>query len=488
VGLTGNLRDFTFLDRLGHTVKGSDVPYGEASGTTQPVGYAADPADAITYVEAHDNETLFDALQYKLPRDTPMADRVRMNTIALSTTAFGQSPSFWHAGTDLLRSKSLDHNSYNSGDWFNRIDWAGQESTWGSGLPPAPDNSGRWDVMRPLLADPALEPGPAAMAAASAQAADLLRIRASTPLFHLGDARLIGERVSFPGSGPGQTPGVITMAIEDRSGTDVDPQLDGLVVIFNASDEATRQTVAGLAGRRFALHPVQLAGADAVVRQSAYDAATGAFDVPARTVAVFVEPSLRAGVSGGPVPAGARRGRCVNLHAGTSASERLTGTAFGDTIVGYAGDDVIDGLGGRDCLSGKAGDDRVRGGADGDTVDGQSGRDRVAGGRGRDTVRGGAGGDRASGGRRADLLQGEAGPDRLRGGPGRDLLTGGLGRDDVDGGPGRDAIESGAGADRISARDGARDSIDCGRGVDTVLSRDPIDKLTSCERTGTSAR
>ena len=44
-------------------------------------------------------------------------------------------PSFWHAGTELLRSKSLDRNSYNSGDWFNRIDWTGQESTFGSGLP-----------------------------------------------------------------------------------------------------------------------------------------------------------------------------------------------------------------------------------------------------------------------------------------------------------------------------------------------------------------
>ena len=67
-----------------------------------------------------------------------MADRVRMNTIALATTALAQSPSFWHAGNDLLRSKSLDRNSYDSGDWFNRIDWSGRESTFGSGLPPSP--------------------------------------------------------------------------------------------------------------------------------------------------------------------------------------------------------------------------------------------------------------------------------------------------------------------------------------------------------------
>ena len=41
-----------------------------------------------------------------------MADRVRMNTIALATTALAQSPSFWHAGNDLLRSKSLDRNTF----------------------------------------------------------------------------------------------------------------------------------------------------------------------------------------------------------------------------------------------------------------------------------------------------------------------------------------------------------------------------------------
>ena len=135
LGLAANLRDYTFVDAAGATVKGSEVDYNG-----QPAGYAGDPGETITYVDAHDNETLFDALQFKLPRGTSMADRIRMNTIALATTALAQSPSFWHAGTDLLRSKSLDRNSYNSGDWFNRIDWSARESTFGSGLPPATDN------------------------------------------------------------------------------------------------------------------------------------------------------------------------------------------------------------------------------------------------------------------------------------------------------------------------------------------------------------
>jgi pullulanase-type alpha-1,6-glucosidase len=283
LGLAGNLRDYAFVDREGRTVTGSQVDYNG-----QPAGYAADPSETITYVDAHDNETLFDVLQYKLPQSTAMADRVRMNTIALATTALGQSPSFWHAGTDLLRSKSLDRNSYNSGDWFNRIDWSGRESTWGSGLPPREDNEAKWPFMRPLLADPALEPRAVHIRRSRARARELLRIRFSSRLFRLGSAELIQQRVTFPTGGPMQTPGVIVMAIADRAGRDVDRRSEGIVVVFNASDDATTQTVPSLARRRYALHRVQARSGDPVVRRSSYARASGSFSVPARTVAVFV--------------------------------------------------------------------------------------------------------------------------------------------------------------------------------------------------------
>ena len=217
-----------------------------------------------------------------------MADRVRMNTIALATTALAQSPSFWHAGTDLLQSKSLDRNSYNSGDWFNRIDWSGRESTWGSGLPPREDNEAKWPFMRPLLADPALEPRAAHMRRARARARELLRMRFSSPLFRLGSAELIQQRVTFPTGGPDQTPGVIVMAIDDRAGRNLDRRWDGAVVVFNATGDPTTQIVSSLARRRYALHPVQARGGDPVVRRSSYERASGAFTVPGRTVAVFV--------------------------------------------------------------------------------------------------------------------------------------------------------------------------------------------------------
>jgi pullulanase-type alpha-1,6-glucosidase len=286
LGLAGNLRSFAFRsNESGDVQRGDQLKYGDA-----PAGYADQPDEVISYVDAHDNETLFDSLTYKLPQATTMADRVRMNTVSLATTALSQTPSFWHAGADLLRSKSLDRNSYDSGDWFNTLDWTGKDNGFGHGLPLKGDNGGKWSYMKPLLGNPALKPSASDVQGASAQAQDLLRLRFSSPLFRLGTADAINAKVSFPASGTADAhQGVIAMRVDDTKGTDADPALKGLVVVFNASAEPVNQKVPGLAGAALALSPVQANGSDPVVRTSAWDAAGGSATVPARTVAVFVQ-------------------------------------------------------------------------------------------------------------------------------------------------------------------------------------------------------
>lgn len=288
LGLAGNLRSFTFTGAAGTTVRGDQVDYNGS-----PAGYADEPAEVVTYVDAHDNETLWDALTLKLPQSTPMQDRVRMNTLSMATVALSQTPAFFHAGSDLLRSKSLDRNSYNSGDWFNHLGWPGGatvDNGFGRGLPPKGDNEAKWPYLKPLLADPALKPGADDVAAATAAAQDLLRLRFSSPLFRLGSAERIQQRVSFPLGGPDQTPGVVVMRLTDAVGADLDPALEDVLVVFNATPEATTQTVGGLAGRSFALSPVQAGGSDPVVRGTRWDAAAGAVTVPPRTVAVLTAP------------------------------------------------------------------------------------------------------------------------------------------------------------------------------------------------------
>jgi pullulanase-type alpha-1,6-glucosidase len=286
LGLAGNLRSFSFRDNAsGTVVRGDKVDYNGS-----PAGYADQPDEVVSYVDAHDNETLWDSLTFKLPVATSMADRVRMNSVSLATTALSQTPSFWHAGADLLRSKSLNRNSYDSGDWFNTLDWTGADNGFGHGLPPEGDNGAKWPFMKPLLANPALKPSTTQVRSASAAAQDLLKLRFSSPLFRLGSAGAINTKVTFPVSGTADGhQGVIVMRVDDTVGADVDPALVGLVVVFNGSATPVDQKLPGMTGASLTLSPVQSAGADPVVKTSRWDGAASTLSVPARTVAVFVQ-------------------------------------------------------------------------------------------------------------------------------------------------------------------------------------------------------
>ncbi|MFR9794853.1 pullulanase-type alpha-1,6-glucosidase [Streptomyces sp. MS06] len=269
VGLTGNLAKYRFTDSDGKEVTGAEIDYNGS-----PAGYADAPGDALAYADAHDNESLFDALTYKLPVSTSPADRARMQVLAMATAALSQGPSLSQAGTDLLRSKSLDRNSFDSGDWFNAIHWnCADGNGFGRGLPMAADNRSKWDYAKPLL--DSVRVGCPQIDATSAAYRDLLRIRTTEGAFSLGTAGQVQDRLSFPLSGKDETPGVITMRLGD------------LVVVFNATPQQQEQRVAALAGSRYRLHPVQACGADPVVKTSSYAAGSGTFTVPARTVAVF---------------------------------------------------------------------------------------------------------------------------------------------------------------------------------------------------------
>ncbi|GAP45273.1 pullulanase [Streptomyces azureus] len=269
VGLSGNLAGYRFTDTGGKEVKGSEVDYNGS-----PAGYADAPGDALAYADAHDNESLFDALAFKLPATTSASDRARMQVLAMATATLSQGPALSQAGTDLLRSKSLDRNSYDSGDWFNAVHWnCADGNGFGRGLPMAADNAGKWPYAKPLLSK--VRVGCEQIEGASAAYRDLLRIRTTEQDFSLGTAEQVQSRLSFPLSGKDETPGVITMRLGD------------LVVVFNATPERREQRVPALAGSGYRLHPAQAAGADPIVKSSSYAAESGTFAVPGRTVAVF---------------------------------------------------------------------------------------------------------------------------------------------------------------------------------------------------------
>jgi pullulanase-type alpha-1,6-glucosidase len=284
VGMAGNLASYTIVDSQGRTMRGEDVDYNGSPG-----GYTKDPQEVVTYIEAHDNETLFDALQVKAPASASLADRVRMQNMGISIVMLSQGMPFFQAGQEMLRSKSGDRNSYNSGDWFNRIDWTMQENGWGSGLPLEGENASNWGVLRPVLANPALKPGNAEMVNAYEHFREMLRIRKSTPLFRLRSAAEVEQLVKFYNNGPDQIPGLIVMEICDIGARDIDPKLEGVVALFNASDAPVTISVAELAGAKLRLHPVQRSSHDPAIAGASFDRATGTFTIPARTTVVYIQ-------------------------------------------------------------------------------------------------------------------------------------------------------------------------------------------------------
>jgi pullulanase-type alpha-1,6-glucosidase len=283
VGLAGNLAVYELENRNGDVVTGAMIPYG---GNQNPTGYTLDPQENIVYAAAHDNETLWDQMILKSPQNLSTEERVRMNNLALSIVGLSQGIPFFHAGDDMLRSKSLDRDSYNSGDWFNKLDFTYQTNNWAVGVPPT--RLAIVDVVQPILADDRLAVTQEDITAATAHLRETLAIRTSSPLFTLPTSEAIEQRLTFYNTGPDQIPGVIVMGLSDMPGEDIDPKYDMIVVVFNTTPDTVQFSDPELESMMFSLHPVQAESSDAVGQMSSV--ADGTFSVPGRTTAVFVTP------------------------------------------------------------------------------------------------------------------------------------------------------------------------------------------------------
>jgi len=282
VGLAGNLAAYTFEAADGQVRRGDQIDYYGG-----PTGYNEDPQENVVYVEAHDNQTLYDNNVYKLHPDTPMTDRVRVQMLGLAFTLLAQGVPFLHAGGELLRSKSLERDSYNSGDWFNRLFLDYSTNNFGVGLPV--EAGFEAELMRPFLANPALRADEKAIRQCLAHVHALLAIRKSSPLFRLRTKEEVFARLTFQNTGPTQLPGVIAMTLANRVKglPPLDPTYDLIVVIFNVTTSPQQVQHAGWAGQGLTLHPALQAAGDPVVLAAGVDE-RGVASVPARTVGVFV--------------------------------------------------------------------------------------------------------------------------------------------------------------------------------------------------------
>ncbi len=83
----------------------------------------AEPEQSVSYVEAHDNLTLFDKLRTSMPKASAI-ERTRVFALASSTAILAQGVTFLHAGQEFMRSKNGDENSYKSSDLVNSMKWS----------------------------------------------------------------------------------------------------------------------------------------------------------------------------------------------------------------------------------------------------------------------------------------------------------------------------------------------------------------------------
>ena len=285
-GLAASLRDFALPRKAGAMRRLDEIDY-----KGQPAGFVSEPDEVVNYVSNHDNLTLFDNNVFKLPTTRSAMDSAHAQLLAATVVAFGQGIAYFHAGIELLRSKSLDRNSFDSGDVFNRIDWSLSHNGFGIGLPSANDNAASWPQMRPLIAEPGIKPSASAIRWMNAAFLDLLRIRASTRLLRLPDAEAIHSRLSFPEPVGESAPGVIVERLDGRGMEGA--AFSEMLLLFNPAAAPTTVRLPSECGMPWRLHPVM--ASDTAVDQrprteAHYDRDSGQFRVPARSALVYVIP------------------------------------------------------------------------------------------------------------------------------------------------------------------------------------------------------
>ncbi|CAJ1907567.1 Glycogen debranching enzyme [Aeromonas hydrophila] len=297
LGMAGNLKDFILTDKDGMPKKGADIDYNG-----QPAGYAQDPTEIQNYVDKHDNQTLFDNLIYKAPQG---ADLVRMQGVSLATAMLGQGIPFTHAGVELLRSKSMERDSYDSGDWYNRVDYTLADNNFDKGLPRKDKDGDNYPLIEKVLGKH-VKPSGADMATMVGFYQELAELRQSSRLLRLGSGAEVIKRVDFRNTGPDQEPGLIVMTVDDgiNAGADLDPAIDGLVVMINATNAP--QSVSDFRDgndQPIDLTSLQLSpahhGGESIARDAAVNG--GTLTLGAWSAAVFVKPQSGAQGSGLPV-------------------------------------------------------------------------------------------------------------------------------------------------------------------------------------------
>ncbi len=106
----------------------------DASLTTENYHrFSDDPEETTSYVTCHDGYTLWDKINLSA-KDASEEEKQRMHKLGSAIILTSQGRGFLHGGVEMLRTKPVsnrdhpyDHNSYDSGDSVNQVDWSRKE-------------------------------------------------------------------------------------------------------------------------------------------------------------------------------------------------------------------------------------------------------------------------------------------------------------------------------------------------------------------------
>ena len=100
------------------------VDYSKVNYSDKP--WALEPTQMIAYVSCHDDMCLTDRLRASIPNLTE-EDLIRLDLLAQTAVFTSQGVPFMLSGEELLRTKQGVHNSFESPDSINQLDWTNKE-------------------------------------------------------------------------------------------------------------------------------------------------------------------------------------------------------------------------------------------------------------------------------------------------------------------------------------------------------------------------
>ena len=210
--LRGPFSDDTMAGWLGRQNETESIKYGIAGAITHPqvdmskVNYAKEPwalepTQMISYVSCHDDMCLVDRLKASIPGITT-EELIRLDLLAQTAVFTSQGVPFMLSGEELLRDKKGVHNSFESPDEINHLDW--------SNMAKYPQV---FDYYKSLIA-----------------------LRQHHPAFRLGNADLVRKHLEFLD----MPEGLIAYRLKNYAGRD---DWRDIIVILNASKTDQEVTI-----------------------------------------------------------------------------------------------------------------------------------------------------------------------------------------------------------------------------------------------------